>query len=82
VLRPRVVVSQGLLERLSDAELRAVLEHEGYHVANLDPLKLVVLRVRDPYATGSPCALAVSGRGELPRSGAVFVLDRCVVGMS
>jgi beta-lactamase regulating signal transducer with metallopeptidase domain len=44
-LRPRVVLSQDLLERLSDAELRAVLEHEGYHVANLDPLKIVVLRV-------------------------------------
>jgi beta-lactamase regulating signal transducer with metallopeptidase domain len=45
VLRPRVVVSRDLLGRLSDAELRAVLEHEGYHVANLDPLKIVVLRV-------------------------------------
>ncbi|HET7051315.1 MAG TPA: M56 family metallopeptidase [Solirubrobacteraceae bacterium] len=45
VLRPRVVLSQDLVGRLSDAELRAVLEHEGYHVANLDPLKIVVLRV-------------------------------------
>jgi beta-lactamase regulating signal transducer with metallopeptidase domain len=44
VLHPRVVVSQGLLERLSDPELKAVLEHERYHVANLDPLKTVTMQ--------------------------------------
>lgn len=38
VLSPRVVVSRGLLEDVSDRELRAVLEHERYHVCNLDPL--------------------------------------------
>jgi Zn-dependent protease with chaperone function len=34
VVRPRVVIGEGLLERLSGAELLAVLEHERYHVAN------------------------------------------------
>ena len=44
VLTPRVVVSRGLLEGVSDGELRAVLEHERYHVCNLDPLKVVLVR--------------------------------------
>jgi Zn-dependent protease with chaperone function len=42
--RPRVVVSQGLVDCTSEDELRAVLVHERYHVRNLDPLKLVVAR--------------------------------------
>jgi Zn-dependent protease with chaperone function len=41
VLTPRVTVSRGLLEGVSRKELRAVLEHERYHVSNLDPLKVV-----------------------------------------
>jgi Zn-dependent protease with chaperone function len=42
--RPRVVVSQGLLECASPDELQAVLVHERYHVRNLDPLKVVLTR--------------------------------------
>jgi beta-lactamase regulating signal transducer with metallopeptidase domain len=45
VVRPRVVISDGLLERLSSPELLAVLEHERYHVSNLDPLKTAMLRL-------------------------------------
>jgi Zn-dependent protease with chaperone function len=45
VLSPRVALSPGLLERVSDGELRAALEHERYHVANLDPLKTIAVRV-------------------------------------
>ena len=41
---PRVAVSRGLLERLSSAELEAVLVHERYHVGARDPLKLLVAR--------------------------------------
>ncbi len=44
VLAPRVAVSRGLLEGASRGELRAVLEHERYHVCNLDPLKIVLVR--------------------------------------
>jgi Zn-dependent protease with chaperone function len=44
VLTPRVAVSSGFLGGASSAELRAVLEHEHYHVRNLDPLKVVILR--------------------------------------
>jgi Zn-dependent protease with chaperone function len=42
---PRVVLSTGLLSRLSAEELRAALEHERYHVLCLDPLRGTVARV-------------------------------------
>jgi Zn-dependent protease with chaperone function len=44
VFTPRVAVSRGLFDSASPDELRAVLEHERYHVCNLDPLKMLVLR--------------------------------------
>ena len=44
-LRPRVYVSTAVLDRLSDAELRAVLAHEQHHGALRDPLRLAVGRV-------------------------------------
>jgi len=44
----RIVMSRGLAESLDDAELAAVLEHERYHVRNLDPLKVFVTRLLAP----------------------------------
>lgn len=44
VLTPRVAVSQGLVDAASSEELRAVIEHERYHVRNVDPLKIVLSR--------------------------------------
>jgi Zn-dependent protease with chaperone function len=44
VLTPFVAVSRGLLQGVSDDELRAVLEHERYHVCNLDPLKILLVQ--------------------------------------
>lgn len=44
VLAPRVAVSRGLVESASPEELDAVLEHERYHVQNLDPLKVLLAR--------------------------------------
>jgi Zn-dependent protease with chaperone function len=41
---PRVAVSRGLVASTSPRELDAVLEHERYHVRNLDPLKVVLAR--------------------------------------
>lgn len=41
---PRVVVSRGLMQSVSERELDAVLAHERYHVHNLDPLKVVLAR--------------------------------------
>jgi Zn-dependent protease with chaperone function len=45
LMTPRVAVSRGLLERATGDELRAVLEHERYHVRNIDPLKAAIVRV-------------------------------------
>ncbi len=47
-LTPRVVISRGLLEQASEDELAAVLEHERYHVRNLDPLKVLFARALPP----------------------------------
>jgi Zn-dependent protease with chaperone function len=43
-LTPRVAVSRALFEGFAANELQAVLEHERYHVRNLDPLKVLVVR--------------------------------------
>jgi beta-lactamase regulating signal transducer with metallopeptidase domain len=45
LLTPRVAVSRGLIEAASADELSAVIEHERYHVQNLDPLKIVLARL-------------------------------------
>jgi beta-lactamase regulating signal transducer with metallopeptidase domain len=47
-LTPRIVVSRGLVEQATDDELAAVLEHERYHVRNLDPLKVLFARALPP----------------------------------
>lgn len=43
-LRPRILVTTGLLRTLSDAELAAVLTHEQQHLRSRDPLKNVLAR--------------------------------------
>ena len=42
--RPQVWVSAGLLERLDDEELTAVLRHEAHHLRRRDPLRRLVVR--------------------------------------
>lgn len=44
LLRPRVYVAETLQERLSAAELRAVVRHELYHLQHRDPLRFAILR--------------------------------------
>jgi Zn-dependent protease with chaperone function len=44
-LVPRVAISRGFLESLTAEELRAALEHERYHVRNLDPLRALTGKV-------------------------------------
>ena len=41
---PRIALSRGLVDSVTPGELEAVLEHERYHVQNLDPLKVVLAR--------------------------------------
>jgi Zn-dependent protease with chaperone function len=42
ILAPRVAISRGFVESLTAEELRAALEHEGYHVRHLDPLRALL----------------------------------------
>lgn len=42
-LRPRIVVSVGLLEQVSASELTAILAHERHHQQQRDPLRLLVM---------------------------------------
>lgn len=42
LFQPRICISTGLLRSLNTNELRAVLLHESYHVANCDPLKIIL----------------------------------------
>lgn len=43
-VRPRIYVSRGLLEELSDEELQAVVAHERHHRSRRDPLRRLVAR--------------------------------------
>jgi beta-lactamase regulating signal transducer with metallopeptidase domain len=45
LLRPRVYITTGALERLDEAALTAVLEHERHHARRRDPLRLASGRV-------------------------------------
>jgi Zn-dependent protease with chaperone function len=44
-VRPRIFVSRAAVERLSEAELEAVLAHERHHRARRDPLRLAIGRI-------------------------------------
>ncbi len=44
LLRPRLLLSTGLLRRLSPGEIEAVLRHEQAHLLRRDPLRLVMVR--------------------------------------
>lgn len=49
LVRPRILLSSGLVDTLSPAELAAVLRHEQHHVARRDPLRLLAVRVLAGY---------------------------------
>lgn len=44
-MQPRICVSTGLVERLSDRELEAVLHHEQWHLKRRDPVRLLIVRM-------------------------------------
>ena len=44
-LRPRIYLSSGARERLSSAELCAVVAHERHHLRRRDPLRILLARV-------------------------------------
>lgn len=45
LFRPRIYLSTGLLDTLSDKELKAVLLHEAYHCRRYDPLRTLLADV-------------------------------------
>lgn len=44
-LHPRIYVSAAALQRLSEAELRAVMAHEAHHQSSHDPLRILLAAV-------------------------------------
>ncbi len=42
LLRPRICLSTGLIQKLTKNELKAVLIHEEYHLKNYDPLRIIL----------------------------------------
>lgn len=62
VLRPRVAVTAGLLQRLGDAELAAVLGHERAHLRRRDPLRYLVLEAVTAAAFMLPVSIALRER--------------------
>jgi Zn-dependent protease with chaperone function len=49
LLRPRILLSTGLVAALDPAELSAVLAHERHHLRRRDPLRLLAARVLAGY---------------------------------
>ena len=88
LLRPRVYVSSGAVERLSADALAAVVEHEAHHAARRDPLRILVARaIGEAYSlTALPRreqalaelaadAAAVRRRGAAPLAAALLAFD-------
>jgi len=44
-IRPKIVLSTGLMNLISDEELEAVISHEMYHKENRDPLKIFLMEL-------------------------------------
>jgi Zn-dependent protease with chaperone function len=69
LLRPRILLSTGLVDALDEAELAAVLVHERHHVLRRDPLRLLAARVLAGYGWYLPLlrwwAQRLALRGEL-----------------
>lgn len=59
LVRPRVAVTAGLVERLDDQELTAVLLHERHHLRRHDPLRYLLLRALAAGLFMVPLAAAV-----------------------
>jgi Zn-dependent protease with chaperone function len=62
LLRPRIAITAGLVERLDDTELAAVLLHEGEHLRRRDPLRYLVLETLTAAAFMLPLAAALRER--------------------
>lgn len=63
-VRPRVAISAGLLARLDDQELLAVLAHEGHHLRRRDPARYLVIQALAAAVFMFPVASALRRRLE------------------
>ena len=63
-LRPRIAVTAGLLARLDDDALRAVLAHERQHVRRRDPARYLAIHALSAAAFMFPLAPALQRRVE------------------
>lgn len=63
-IRPRVAITSGLLGRLDDQELLAVLAHERYHLRRRDPARYLVVDALAAAAFMFPAAAALRYRLE------------------
>jgi hypothetical protein len=61
-LRPRIFISEGTVACLSDAELRAIVAHEGHHADRRDPLRLLVGRAMTSSLRLIPAVGSLGGR--------------------
>jgi beta-lactamase regulating signal transducer with metallopeptidase domain len=78
LLVPRVAISLDLYGRLSEAELRSVLEHERYHVESLDPLRSALASAAGDALFFLPAAEILRRRYEAARE---LAADRQAVGI-
>ncbi len=74
VLVPRVAISRGFLGNLNADELRAALEHERYHVRNLDPFRALTAKVLSEAFFLLPSLEVLRARYEVARE---LAADRC-----
>jgi hypothetical protein len=92
LLHPRVYVSTGAIERLSEDELAAVVEHEAHHARRRDPLRILIARaIGEAYAlTALPRreqalaelaadAAAARRRGAAPLAAALLAFDAATI---
>jgi Zn-dependent protease with chaperone function len=67
LVRPRILLSTGLIEALDRAELTAVMVHERCHLQRRDPLRLLATRVLAGYGWYLPLLRWYAGRFALRR---------------
>jgi Zn-dependent protease with chaperone function len=65
LVRPRIAVTAGLVDRLDDEELTAVLIHERHHLRRRDPLRYLVFHALGVAVCMIPLASAVRRRLEV-----------------
>jgi Zn-dependent protease with chaperone function len=77
LIRPRILVSTGLVSALAPAEITAVLAHEQEHQRRRDPLRLLAARLAAAWGWYLPASRWLAGRAALRRE---LAADRAATG--